>query len=785
MIRLVRFECIKIWSSRRFLAALAALFALNFFLLWLLGGFDAGAVSAYRELSGALNGLNPDEKLAFIDGEAERARALAVIDEVVTREERDGIYDAETRSRYPELFTEPYLRLYFSERSDPGYTGNLAENASFILRIKNEADEVSGHPEFILEMEQKAARLSGISIFQSDETGFDALNISASAKAYARLRGVEIDYYPQAGLQCAINFGATDWLLLGAALFVALTALSEEREKGLLRLTRSTPAGKRKTAAAKIAAVLLSLMACVILFYGSNLSFCSLALGLGDLSRSVQSAPFLMHSVLRVSVGEYILLFLAAKSAALICTALIMMAVCLFLKRAWSAFLTVFAVLGASFLIRAVIPATGRLALIKYANPISALNTNELLGVYFNINILDRPCSRFAVEFIAILLFIVSAALLFVLAYPKRAARDAQRNARLAIGLDKIRCKSVPFTEAYKLLGVNGAAAVLALFLLFQLLSGFTEEIYLPSDELRYRTYMQQISGRYDTDAYEWLYGKGESFRPLRELEAQRTLGLLSDQEYALKSAQYDELLRDYAVFVRVAYGNLPYVVETKGAYLVYDSGYPRFFDVDGTYSAREALYCMIVLTLCISDVVAKEKRSGMLKLIKTTPLGRRYTFRCRMKLCAAAACLAAVTSLAARWIAVVRFYGLPGFFYPLNSLAQFSSASRLIGIWMLALFALLSRCIGAALAAAIMSAVSCKAPNTAAALAANTAIFCAPLVMSELIDEQFKYLSAYPLFSAPELLKTGGQAWVYFLIAAVLAVYGCYSASVVSREFG
>ncbi len=784
MIRLVFFEFRKIWRSRRFLAALAALLALDFFLLWMMNDFDGGTVAAYRELADNLRPLSAEQKAAFIEQEAETARILATVDEVVTREEQTGMYDAETRARYAEYFTEPYLRLYYAVRRDPGYTGGLAENARFFLKIKKEADEVYAHPAFIDEMEQKAARLSGISIFADDAAGYDRLNIAASAEAYGRLRGVEIDYFPQAGLETALDFSVTDWLLLAAAMFLSLTVLTEEREKGLLRLTRSTPRGKRRTAAAKIAAVFLSLLAVVAVFYGGSLLVCGLSFGLGDLSRSIQSVPFLTHSVLRVSVGEYLLLFLAVKSGVLACVALVMLTVCLCFRQVWSSFLTVFALLGASFAVRALIPATGRWAAFKYANLLSALNTNELLGVYFNINILDKPCSRFAVEFIAVSLFAAATALLFVAVYPRLAARDAARAGGGILPLERVRCTSVRFTEGYKFLVQNGAALVLALFFVSQVCAGLSEEVYLSSDELRYRTYMLELGGRYDMEAYDWLRAKSEEFIPLHELEAKRARGEVTDDEYSLMAARYDDLVRDYAVFVRVLYGNVAYAAGTEGACLVYDTGYARLFDTGGVYSPRETLWCMIALTLCVSDIVAKEKKSGMLKLVKTTPLGRRYTFRCRMRLCAAAACFAAVCSVLARLIVVLRFYGLPGLFYPLRSLMQFGTAWRVFGIWTLALFAVLSRCAGAFAAVVIMSAVSCKAPNTVAALALNTGVFCVPLVLSELLDEQFRYLSAYPLFSAPEFLKTGGQVWIYLLLAAVLAGYAAAAGVTVKKEF-
>lgn len=85
----------------------------------------------------------------------------------------------------------------------------------------------------------------------------------------------------------------------------------------------------------------------------------------------------------------------------------------LFARRLFTGALGALALIVFNLFIRSVIPATSRLNVIKYANLISLLRTNELLGGYRNLYWFDHPIPLLLVECVAAVLF----GILFALAF--------------------------------------------------------------------------------------------------------------------------------------------------------------------------------------------------------------------------------------------------------------------------------------------------------------------------------------------------------------------------------
>lgn len=153
-----------------------------------------------------------------------------------------------------------------------------------------------------------------------------------------------------------------------------------------------------------------------------------------------------MRSTLKLSVGQYLGLFLLTKwAAAFICGAWVMLAM-LYAKRLFTGGLLALSFLGANLLIRAIIPATSKLNVIKYANLISLLRTNELLGGYRNLYFFGSPVPLVLVEAIAAALFLTAFVFLFCRVFSKA---QLSQTSKFAFNLPRIfvgaNCVRPPF----------------------------------------------------------------------------------------------------------------------------------------------------------------------------------------------------------------------------------------------------------------------------------------------------------------------------------------------------
>ena len=398
------------------------------------------------------------------------------------------------------------------------------------------------------------------------------------------------------------------------------------------------------------------------LLYGVNLVYCGASFGLGPLGRTIQSVPALMRCTMQITVGQYLFRFLLAKWAGAFVMGLWVMLAALAARRAAAGWAAALAVPLAMYGIRAAIPATARLNVVKYANLASLLQTNELLGNYRNLYWFGHPIGLPLVEWTAAVLYGAAFLAAFCLAFAKAQLLPAAKRSFVLRRAHKTRPTTVRREEARKLLVTGGAAAFLAAFLAFGIYQGVTSESYIGAEEIYYAHYMKGVSGPFTQESYDWLEEQGGEFAPM--LEAQRLVAegaLSSDAMLA-----YMGLQQKYSVYQEVIGQNInTYLKEHPGAWLVYESGYRQLFGFSGTADLQDTLYAGLLCAVCFAGLFAMERRGGMDEILRATPLGRRHTVRAKLLAAGlAAAAIAAGTTLP-HLIQVLRDYGLPALSAP------------------------------------------------------------------------------------------------------------------------
>ena len=647
MTRLVAAELRKVWRSRFFLVALAALLGANLFLLWV-GTKPASSAftpAAYHALCADIAGMDMPQMGEFLHESLRRAEAMSRIENVLRTEAwNGGTQDEYMRAQYAQEFSEFYEE--YAAGNYLRYGDTLPREYTFLKTIVLEYDEVAGYDAFLDSIAQKAQQLSSISIFANSADGYDLANIEATARAFEGMRGIPIQYYPQRGLMTALDFALTDVVAVFAMLLLATVLVRFERDTGLLALIRSTQAGRGKTALAKLAALALSLAPVLVLLYGVNLIYCHACYGLGPLSRSVQSVPALMRTTLSLSVGQYIGLFLLTKWAAALAAGAWVMLAMLAAKRLFTGALAAGGFLALNLLVRSLVPATSRWNVLKYANLVSLLRTNEFLGRYHNLYWFGQPLALAVVTAATAVVCCTVFCALFCLVFMRGRLQAAQKLAlRAPAPLRRFwarhaRAGATPFgTELFKLFCVGGAALILCLFGAYQVYDAVQAESYIDADEIYYRYYMQNMQGPLRAETLGWLEQESEKFRPLVQLQS------------ALASG-YDSLQREMGTYQRVLAGAQRAAQLTR-CQMVYDTGWLRLFDVADARDTADALAAALLCCVCFAGLFAMEKQTGMARVVCATPLGRSHTVKCKLR-AAALACgvltvLGGITALPAR----------------------------------------------------------------------------------------------------------------------------------------
>ena len=760
-------ELRKVWGNRLFPLLLAVLAAANLLLLWMGTRPTAGqpSAAAYRTVGTQLDGLTMEEKGAYLHGKYTEIESLVKIGGFY----RDMAYAG---SSYLQAYRDENAAMFdayeqeYKDKSYTLFTDDLNTEYRLFNQLQNEYDTVAAYTDFLDGVQTKATQLAGISIFQNDKTGYDLKNIEATAKVYAGLTATEIDYYPQKGLYTAISYAFTDLILLASMLLLALILVRQERDSGLLSLVRSLPGGRLKTALAKLAAFAASLLVVLTVLYGVNLAYCSASFGLGSLNRTIQSVPALMRCTMQITVGQYLLRFLLAKWAGAFVMGLWVMLAALVAKRAAAGWVGALALPLAMYGIRAAIPATSHWNVIKYANMVSLLQTNELLGNYRNLFWFGNPVSLPLVEWLTAAVLGGSLFAAFCAVFAKAQLPPAAKRSFALPFSRKTRATSVTHEEGRKLLLMNGAAVFLAAFLVFGIYQGVTAESYIDADEIYYAYYMKHISGPWRTESYNWLTEQGKEFAPMLEVQRRVISGELSSD--ALLA--YNSLQQKYTVYQQIVQSNIQYYLkQNPGAWLVYETGYKKLFGFTGTADVQDTLLAGLLCALCFSGLFAMERKGGMDEILAATPLGRKYTAKAKLRQSTlVAAGITLGTVLPHLW-QILWDYGLPALLAPAMSISELQAVPKFITLSDLLIFWFICRFAACLCMSRITLWLGQKLGNLLPALFISAVAYCLPALLSlSGMKNGIEWLGFYPLFHAAALWQTqgGNTLWVPIFLA-------------------
>ena len=258
---LIWYEFQKVWRKGSFLGLMLLILILNLFLLWYFNrpAEEEAALSSYKAVCREISGMTEEEKLDYISG-------------LEDTELKDELYE--------------------------------------------EISAVSGYDEYLESVQETAAQLGGISIFQTGEKeeNFVSRNIQKSAADHAGMTSENIRWFPSKGVVMAAESQVTDlFLLLSVFLFVG-QLITEEKTKGLFAITRTTRLGTGRDLTARLLALLIHCCIVSIVLYGSSLLFAWGTAGLGGLTAALPSLAPYMQTSLEISVGEFLLLGVLTKT---------------------------------------------------------------------------------------------------------------------------------------------------------------------------------------------------------------------------------------------------------------------------------------------------------------------------------------------------------------------------------------------------------------------------------------------------------------------------------------
>lgn len=597
-------------------------------------------------------------------------------------------------------------------------TGNIFAEQALDREVLTQQQTVESYPDFLRQRQREiAARLA--SNLAGDEKSYTYRGSQAVASAYHKLEGLRPQVSFSGGIQVVNDWYFTDIFLLLWAAVGALILLTQERTDGMLLILRTTRRGRGSLFLRKFAVLLAFVSVGFALFWGTDLLLSSVLLGLGDLSRPIQSVPELLGCPVPLTIIGYLLAFLAQKLLWL-WTACALIALC--------AVLSHHAVLAAA--------GWGALAGVSYLLHQSHREWLESLSLVSQCMVQRRYQDCLMMNFWGIpvprrLLFPVMSTLLFLAAlgaaclYFHRCTSIAGSHFRAMLQRNTGCHVSLFRHETRKMLVTRGGVLILLTFLLLQGVIYTKPYIQARANYESYlRHYSDILEGVPNAEKSQFLHQEADRFETIQMQIADYEANVQDEGLAALLTADLRHELLWQSAFedARAQYESL-----TPGQRYVHPSGWLRLYGQEGRQDFFVSLlFFGTFLAISLSGTFSSETETGVAVLQATAGTGRAVRRR-KIVLSAILMLLLALVAFLPEYAAVAHTFGLSQLAAPAASLSFFRTAPPTMCLWHILIISAVIRLVWSAAALAVVLGISAKTRNTIVTLLFSLALLLLP----------------------------------------------------------
>ncbi len=630
-----------------------------------------------------------------------------------------------------------------------------------VAELTEELEYIQGYDAYI-EGVQEQARLQSQTALFKDENTFVHRNLVKTAEEFATMRGIQVEFGANRGIQQWVEFELADYLYLLLIILFVFSFL-QERKAGLWGIIRDTRGGRWRMGVHRAAILAVVSVGGVALIFGSNLLISlSLSGGWEDMGRSVQSLEIFRTLTYHITVGEWIAQYLLLKAASGFMVGLFLWCLLGSISSVQFSLSVLCVTLAAEYALFAFLPVQSILNPLKYFNIFSYIRTSKLYTEYLNIDLFGYP---FGSRRLALIWLPIFAGCFLTWAILLQHFRRPEGNRSLLPFLANMWNKFLDFFrrhftiggwELYKTLFYQKVLIILLVILVASGSLNFIRYSRTLSNDSWYDAYMTDLQGPLD-DEYT------DAYLTLARSKAEENPELLSAIDRVEARV---ETLRDRAE----QGGYQPWIVSSTDPY---DS---IMGDPSQDLQHLNAAFSMVFIALCCAAMWAYEQQSGVVYMLRSLKGGRGGVLR-RKLLCALV-----MTALVWAAVYVREFQAFAKFFHPTDiasPLGNFDKFQRapFPGMTMGQLMAVVytARFVMLFLVAMMVMFISEHSPTVEASYILNLVILGLPAILYALGIEFLGYLSPVEAVSAAEgfwTLATSGQ-YKGLIPLAVWAVVG------------
>ncbi|MGN0459458.1 MAG: hypothetical protein ACI4HL_00940, partial [Ruminococcus sp.] len=586
MMKLLRFELYKILGNKIFIICFVAFFIMNCFAL------------VYIQ-TGSYEGELFSENKAEYNSVIEKCK------------------DSANPPKTLNTLKEKYMK-------EENFTG-----VEITQKVQSQYDYFESYKTFIEEMESRANSQKKFSVF-AEKGSFSYNNIEKTPQDFQHLKGIQLTVGNNTCVETATEFQVTNFLMIVLVVVMCIILFSSERDRGLYPLVRCTQRGRAEAVISKMLALTIVTAVLSALFYIVNIVVSGLIFGFGDMGRSVQSISMFMECPLRVSILEYLFLWMISKVITFIALSVIFAMLFVVVKNTAKVYVIIILFTAFQFASVLLIDSRSVFAFLKYINFYYFMSGNSVFGEYVNVNLFSQPVNIICVWIGVMTVTIVTG---FVVTLIVFARSHHIAKSRFSLGLrtkrirGSVRIFSGEIYKHYKTSLVFLAIVFLSVFAYSNLTSDLSIHFVNPS-ESAYNSYMADLEGEIDGKKEEYLKNEQKYFDDLylekQKIEKDNSLNINGKSS---KTGYIDNILETKGKGFERVMEQYSYVKEKSAE----TKTKPVFINelvckrlTENT--SREWMYFILLIALVIfstANIFACEYKRGMVNLVRCNRYGK------------------------------------------------------------------------------------------------------------------------------------------------------------------
>lgn len=633
--------------------------------------------------------LPPEEAEEKLSDEMKAYEILTVmnmVSSVGSQEEMDSLLSELSQMR--EEFPDAYA--FAEEMQTAG--GDTWTRQFYIFTLQQQVEYIKSYPDFIGEMRTRADEQAGISVF-SNQNDFSYNNLYRTAEDYSHLSDRKLSIGNDLPVTTAGEYRITDYLLIAIAFLACVYLFSQEREKGLYNLVRSTQNGRGKTVVAKLIALMIITVAVSILF-ALSIDVAGIYLYGGvDLGRAIQSIAAYRNCIFALNIGEFLFLTVCGKALGMVVVAILFAMLFVVCSNSTVRYAMSAAILVVEFLLQSLANSGTAFNYPKYLNLFYLLDSNAFWGNYVNLNFFTDPVAVYRAN---LLVFSVVFLLCCVITVSVFVHKGQQSRADfISIMIEKFSARHRKISgstmilsgELYKYLILNKMAILLVILLGFGIVSAIGTVSYPYSDisDSEYKAYMTTLQGEvteekknyvaeekvYFDSLYQRIdeYANDDSLSESAKSVAINTINGILDTKgkaFGRVTEQYDRLLnrRD----------------EGKEVSFIDENLYPSFV-ASPSREWRNLVVLLLVLLISVPFIFTVEYQRDMITLLRSTKFGKIKLYGKKLTLSFVTFVVAFIAVYLPYYIRFANTYGTQNFNTPIACMGMYKDIGGSLSI--------------------------------------------------------------------------------------------------------